>query len=250
MQEENYLVKTKDGSNTLFSKKYNQHFHNIKDGSLSEALNKHIIPALTYHQGKNILNILDICYGLGYNTLASIYYVRKNKLQIKLNIYSVELDFNLVKSLKDFVYPQEFKDLKNIIEDISTKQSYEDENIKIELKILNARTYIKSFPNKFFDIVYQDAFSSEVNPELWTKEYFDDIYRICKEACILTTYSISTKVRLSLYEASFFVYEYLTLDKKISLAFKEAQDKMGILVNLEEKKLRNKEAKALRDDTL
>lgn len=248
MQEENLLVQTKDGSNTLFSKKYNQHFHNVKDGSLSEALNKHIIPALTYHRDKNSLNILDICYGLGYNTLASIYYVRKNKLQIKLNIYSVELDFNLVRSLKDFVYPQEFKDLENIIKDISTKQNYEDENTKIELKILNARTYIKSFPDKFFDIVYQDAFSSEVNSELWTKEYFDDIYRICKDDCILTTYAVSTNIRLSLYEAKFYIYEQLANSKKITLATKGKTNICGKFVDMELKKIRNNSAKALRDN--
>ena len=97
---EDKLVTTNDGSHTLFSLKYNQHFHNTEDGGFSEALHKHIIPAFSHSYNKKELNILDICFGLGYNTFATIYYILKNNLDIKLNIYSPELDFDLIKSLK------------------------------------------------------------------------------------------------------------------------------------------------------
>jgi len=240
------LVRTADGSNTLFSNKYNQHFHNIKDGSLSEALNKHIIPAFTYHKNKKELNILDICYGIGYNSLASVYYVYKNNLDIKLNIYSVELDFDLVKSLKNFAYPKEFEAFKNIINEISTKQKYKDENIKIEVAILNAREYIKNFPKDFFDIVYQDAFSSKVNMELWTKEYFDDIYKICKKSSILTTYAVATAVRLSMCEAGFFIYE-LKERSKSTLALKTKDKINATLIDMKLKKVHNPNTSALYD---
>jgi len=248
LTDKNVLVTTKDGSNTLFSTKYNQHFHNIDDGSLNEALNKHIVPALTYHKDKKELNILDICFGIGYNTLATIYYVLKHQLNIKLNIYSPELDFDLVKSLQNFLYPKEFDNFSNIIKELSLNQKYEDKNIKIEVEILNAREYIKKFPIDFFDIVYQDAFSSEVNYELWTKEYFDDIFQICKEDLVITTYSISSNVRLSLYEAGFYIYEIKLDKKKSTLAFKKNQNKIGKYIDMELKKQRNKEAKALYDN--
>jgi len=244
--QDDILVKTADGSNTLLSNKYKEHFHNIKDGSISEALNKHIIPAFTYHKNKKKLNILDICYGIGYNTLASIYYVYKNNLDIKLNIYSVELNFNLVKSLKNFAYPKEFENLKNIINEISIKQKYEDKNIKIEVAILNAREYIKKFPEDFFDIVYQDAFSSRVNIELWTKEYFDDIYKICKQNSILTTYAVATAVRLSMSEAKFFIYE-LQQRNKITLALKTKNQLNARLIDMKLKKTLNPKASALYD---
>jgi len=240
------LVKTADGSNTLFSNKYNQHFHNIKDGSLSEALNKHIIPAFTYHKNKKELNILDICYGIGYNTLASVYYVYKNSLGVKLNIYSVELDFDLVKSLKNFAYPKEFESFKNIINEISTKQKYKDENFQIEVAILNARKYIKNFPKNFFDIVYQDAFSSKINMELWTKEYFDDIYKICKKSSILTTYAVATSIRLSMHEAGFFIYE-LKQRNKSTLALKTKDNINAKLIDIKLKKVHNPNASALYD---
>ena len=187
----NSLVSTKDGSNTLFSQRYNQHYHNPDDGAIDESLSKHIIPTFTFHlnnQDIKELNILDICFGIGYNTFSTIYYVLKNNLKIKLNIYSPELDGALVKSLDTFLFPKEFDDIKHIINSISKTCKYEDENIKIEVFIGDARDYIKSLPKDFFHIVYQDAFSSEVNFELWTKEYFDDIYKLCKDDCVVSSY--------------------------------------------------------------
>ncbi|OCL88516.1 bifunctional tRNA (mnm(5)s(2)U34)-methyltransferase/FAD-dependent cmnm(5)s(2)U34 oxidoreductase [Aliarcobacter thereius] len=244
---QNILVSTEDGSNTLYSKKYNQHFHNTKDGAINEALNKHIFPAFLYHQNKKELNILDICFGLGYNSFATIFYILENNLDIKINIYSPELDFDLIKSLQNFSYPKEFEKFRNIINELSLNQKYEDEKIKIELFIGDAREVLKTFPNNFFDIVYQDAFSSEVNYELWTKEYFEDIYKISKEDCIITTYAIATPIRLSMYEAGFKIYQDRALNKKISLGFKKEQNSMGKVVNMEWKQVVNKELKALYD---
>ena len=245
------VVTTADGSHTLFSKKYNQHFHNTDEGSLNEALYKHVIPAFTFHKDKKELNILDICFGLGFNTFATIYYCLTNNLNIKLNIYSVELDFDLIKSLKNFSYPKEFKKIKefqNILNDLVNLQKYEDDNIKIEIKIEDARTYISNLPKNLFDIVYQDAFSSDVNFELWTKEYFTDIYSICKSNSILTTYAISTNIRLSMYEAMFFIYELVPIKRKITLAFKTNQNIIGNYIDMELKKSRNKNARALYDN--
>lgn len=241
------VVKTKDGSNTLYSSKYNQHYHNIDEGAIVEALSKHIIPAFEYHENKTELNILDICFGLGYNTLSTIYFIKKHKLNIKANFYSPELDGDLVKSLQKFEYPEEFKDIQDIINCVANTGKYEDEFIKIEVHVGDARDYIQSFKDEFFDVVYQDAFSSDVNMELWTKEYFDDLYKISKPDSIMTTYAIATPVRLSMYEAKYCVYQYAPIKRKNSLCFKYKQDKIGKFVDMELKKERNKDARAIYD---
>ena len=243
----NSLVTTKDGSNTLFSQKYNQHYHNPDDGAIDESLTKHIIPAFTFHMDKKELTILDICFGIGYNTFSTIYYVIKNNLDIKLNIYSPELDGNLVKSLDTFDFPKEFEDIKHIITSVAKTCKYEDNKIKIEVKIGDARDYIKSLPKNTFDIIYQDAFSSDVNFELWTKEYFDDIYKLCKKDCIMSSYAIATPIRLSMNEAGFYIYEHRPVKRKITLAFQQKQELIGKFVDMVLKKERNKEAVALYD---
>lgn len=243
----NSLTSTKDGSNTLFSKLYNQHYHNPDDGAINESLSKHIIPTLSFHKDKKELNILDICFGIGYNTFSTIYYILENNSNIKLNIYSPELDGNLVKSLDTFEFPKEFDSIKHIIKAIAKTCKYEDENIKIEVFIKDARAYIKSLPKDFFHIVYQDAFSSEVNFELWTKEYFDDIYMLCSDDCIVSSYAVATSIRLSQSEAGFCIYEHRPAKRKITLAFKKKQEVIGKFVDMELKKQRNTQALALYD---
>ncbi|QOY54479.1 hypothetical protein HUE87_11480 [Candidatus Sulfurimonas marisnigri] len=194
-----------DGSYTAYSKEYDEHYHSTKDGALHESLVKHVHPAFKIKQHLKEINILDICFGLGFNTLATIYYHKKNSLTCKLNIYSPELDSALIKSLKNFTYPKEFDEFKHIVLKLCETGAYQDETLHVELFVGDAREYIRNFKDKF-DIVYQDAFSPSKNPTLWTKEYFSDIKNTMKKDGILTTYSMALATRLALYENSFNIY--------------------------------------------
>ena len=243
----NSVVSTKDGSNTLFSLKYNQHYHNPDDGAINESLSKHILPTFKFHENKKELKILDICFGIGYNTFSTLYYIIKYNLDIKVSIYSPELDGNLVKSLENFEFPKEFEKIKHIIKEVAKNLKYEDKNIKIEVNIGDARKYIKTLEKKSFDIIYQDAFSSDVNTELWTKEYFDDIYNLCKDDCVMSTYSVATPIRLSMNEAGFYIYEYRPVKRKITLATKIKKDILGKYIDMDLKRERNKDARAIYD---
>ncbi len=242
---------TNDGSKTLFSSKYNQTFHSMQDGALSEALHKHIIPAFTLLNEAKELNILDICFGLGYNTLGTIYYILKNNLNIKVNFFSPEFDEKLIESLKDFDYPKEFDEIKHIIKVLSLDKFYQDDKFKIEIYIGDARKYIKNLTS--IDIVYQDAFSSDTNKELWTKEYFSDIAKTLSKKAIITTYSIATPVRMSLYENNLYIYEYQSIIKKrstIATNFQMMQiDNIELkYIDMERKKLHSPNAIALTDN--
>ena len=199
------LAPSQDGSYTAYSKEYGEHYHSTKDGALRESFKKHIIPAFEHVQERDEVAILDICYGLGFNTLGTILYYRQHAPQKKLRIYSPELDAVLVRSLVHFDYPEEFEPLREIIESLSTEGVYENGTLRIELFLGDAREYVKRFHNHF-DIVYQDAFSPDVNPVLWTKEYFRDIARTIKDNGILTTYSTALKTRLALHQNGFLVY--------------------------------------------
>lgn len=207
---------------------------------------KHVIPALEFHKNKKKLKILDICFGLGYNTFSTINYILENKLNKELQIFSPELDLELIDSLKDFEFPQEFEKISYIIKELLKTKKYKDEKIEIELYIGDAREYIKRL--KDIDIVYQDAFSSEVNSELWTVEYFTDIFSATNEEAVVTTYSIASNVRLSLYEAGFEIYENNPTGKrKQTMAVKNKKDIDAKYIDMKLKQTRNKELKALYD---
>jgi len=238
---------TDDGSMTLFSKEFNEPYHSDKDGALNESIQKHITPAFNnINPFQDTITILDICFGLGYNTFATIYYIKEKKLNYKIHIISPEFDKNLIESLSSFTYPKEFDFLKEIIKEISEKFYYEDENIKIDILLDDARKTLPKITTKF-DIVYQDAFSPAHNPLLWTYEYFRDISKLIKDNGVLTTYSISASVRMALDENGFKLFLYKGDKTRESMV---ASKKMLDLkfIDMELKKIRNREAKSMKDE--
>jgi len=241
-------IKSEDGSYTAYSKEYDEHYHSTKDGALKESYQKHVIPAFKMLEDKNEVSILDICYGLGFNTLCSILYYRENSPKTKLKIYSPELDRTLVHSLENFTYPAEFEDLRDIINAISRDGIYEDEILYIEVFLGDAREYVKRFEDKF-DIVYQDAFSPSSNPILWTREYFSGIKKSMKQSAVLTTYSTALATRIALFENDFLIYlnEGSDFRDATVAAFRELEEFKRI--DVEHKMACNPEAKSLRDES-
>lgn len=232
-----------DGSFTAYSTEFEEHYHSTKDGALHESLCKHVLPALKHTQDKEEISILDICFGLGFNTLATLYALKNS--QQKVHIYSPEFDEDLVRSLVDFTYPDEFKEYKDIIISLARTQKYKSENLNITIFLGDARVFIKD-TNIKFDIVYQDAFSPSTNPMLWTSEYFKDISNLMKEDAILTTYSTALSTRIALEENGLKVYLHkgegfrsATLASKSELEYEK--------VNVEHKMSCNPGVTALKD---
>ena len=139
LRAEKEVVLCEDGTKTLFSKEFNEPYHSTKDGALHESLEKHVKPALALTKDKTQLTILDICFGLGYNTFATLYYIKKHKLSTKVHILSPEFDEGLVHSLATFDYPPEFENIKHIIKAISQDLYYKDEQFRIEILLGDAR---------------------------------------------------------------------------------------------------------------
>ena len=243
------MTLSEDGSYTAYSKEYDEHYHSTKDGALNESLYKHIIPAFEHVRECDEINILDICYGLGFNTLATILYYKEHTPEKKVHIYSPELDASLVKSLTNFSYPKAFEPLREIIDAISETGVYEDERLSIEVFLGDAREYVKRFQDTF-DIVYQDAFSPSTNPVLWTQEYFSDIAHAMKKEGILTTYSTALKTRLALYENGFFVHLNKGENFRNATLASLTQLQVYELVDIEHKIACNPDVKPLSDDDL
>ena len=243
------LILCEDGTHTLYSKEFDEPYHSTKDGALHESLEKHVKPAFSLKSDKERLTILDICFGLGYNTFATLYYIQKNNLTTKVHILSPEFDEGLVHSLDTFDFPPEFASIKAIISEVSKNLYYEDEQFKIEVLIGDARQSIMGLTplKEKIDIVYQDAFSPAHNPLLWTKEWFTDVRAICNDDAILTTYSTAAAIRLGLYENGFYIFvhraEMMRYSTVASLGMLEDLE----YIDMELKKERNPTARSMRD---
>ncbi len=246
-RQDKRTVTTNDGTITLYSSEFDECYHSTNDGALNESLNKHIIPAFKLlDTQKDEINILDICFGLGYNTLATLHYLQNNPIQSKINIFSPEFDKELVVSLKDFDYPNEFTPFLHIIEELSESGFYSDDKLSIEILFGDARETLPKIKSKI-DIVYQDPFSPKKNPLLWTREYFATIKAIASKEVILTTYSSATSIRMGLYENGFLLYETPTKEVRSgTIASLRVLNLKSI--DMELKKSRNPQAHSLRDE--
>ncbi len=241
------LILCEDGTHTLFSKEFNEPYHSTKDGALHESLEKHVKPALSIHKNKCSLTILDICFGLGYNSFATIYYIKKYQLQTKVHILSAEFDEGLIHALATFDYPPEFENIKPIIKAVSENLYYEDEQFKIEILLGDARETVPQIKERI-DVIYQDAFSPAHNPLLWTKEFFSDMAKLCHGDAILTTYSTAAAIRLALYENGFLIFVYYgEMTRYSTIASMKMLEDLEY-IDMELKKIRNPTAQSFKDE--
>ena len=84
---------TLDGSVGLYSASDNDIYHSVY-GALSEAYDKFICPANLneYFEKNNKIEILDICYGIGYNTKSFLNYFLENIYQKKNKTLTANID--------------------------------------------------------------------------------------------------------------------------------------------------------------
>lgn len=240
------VVLTEDGTPTLYSSEFDECYHSTRDGALKESLHKHILPAFTLSEtNQEELVILDVCFGLGYNTLATLLHLKTHPIPARVKIYSPEFDRELVASLERFDYPEAFSPFRHVIASLARTGRYADERIEISILFGDARETIPQIPLPV-DIVYQDPFSPKKNPLLWTREYFADLRRIASEDLILTTYSSATPVRMGLYENGFLLYEAPGSEvRRGTIASLKPLDLAPI--DMELKKERNPSAASLKD---
>jgi len=186
------LVKTKDNSYTFFNEEYQEIYHS-QTGALEEAQKKYIEPLGV----KDNQIILDICFGLGYNTFAAI----ENAKHLK--IIALEKDPKILEDLQRLYIN---KNYNKIIKKVAKDYYYKDENYEIQLILGPAEETIKTV-KEMFDIVFLDPFSPRKNPELWSEEFFKEIYSRMKKGAKLATYSCARKIRENLKTAGFKVID-------------------------------------------
>jgi len=115
---------TRDGSVGLYSKTDEDIYHSVY-GALSEAYDKFVLPANIdeLFMRKREIKLLDICYGIGYNTKAFLNYFLKNisqkknkkKIAHKDNIYTIDTDNILIKNEDKIIKYNYTIDTNNIL---------------------------------------------------------------------------------------------------------------------------------------
>jgi tRNA U34 5-methylaminomethyl-2-thiouridine-forming methyltransferase MnmC len=220
------IVRTEDGSLTLFSEKFNEPYHSLTAGAFREAVEKFCKPCRVEEKAKKgELNLFDVCFGLGYNTVAFLETAFSSNPDVRVSVVGFEFNLGVIEKSLELFWGN-YERWKKIImgalrnkrcENIFLTINYFSPQIKLKIYIGEGREVIKRIHRKyerFADAIFHDPFSPKANPELWTFEFFQKLRDVVKEDGILATYSAASPVRKALWMAGFGVREGVSIGRK------------------------------------
>lgn len=195
------IVETEDGSKTIHIEDLNETYHSIH-GAVQEAFHVFINNGLYFFYNiKKPIKILEIGLGTGLNSFISLLESEKN--QLKINYVGVEKypisaqEFENINYFDDvFKFYPEFENRRSEFYEYYQKMftsEWENEEeispyftlIKVEKDFFELRDYTVNE----FDLVYFDAFGSQVQPDLWEEELLTIVANLTKDSSVITTYA-------------------------------------------------------------
>lgn len=203
---------TKDGSPTLFSERYQQTYHS-KHGSLTES--NHIFLEATgvrnRLQAGDSTRVLEVGLGTGLNFLLTArealvsgtgleYWAFEHTIISTATFASLKLD----TCIQDTGLLDAFSEVLRALADAADDHMHSFAiRPSIQLHVLKGDALNVDLPDARYHAVYQDAFSPDVNPELWSSLFFQRIYATMHPGGRLTTFSVRRLVRDTLTAAGF-----------------------------------------------
>jgi len=197
------IVKTSDGSNTLFVPELDETYHSTH-GALQESLHVFVKEGLQFRSELKEVSILEVGFGTGLNALLS--FIEADKTHKEIQYTSLEafpLDWEVVERLnymnlvQSQAYAEPFKKMHTC-----EWEFYLEISSFFCLRKLKVKLQEVHFENEF-DLIYFDAFAPRVQPDLWTEEIFTSMYKALKPKGVLVTYCAKGTVKRALKAVGF-----------------------------------------------
>lgn len=191
------ILKTKDGSDTVFSKQYNATYHSIH-GAVRESNHVFIENGLRVAISKfDSLSILEIGLGTALNLFLTL-----KELSNKPIRYTAIEKFPLSEDI--------YSNLSYAKEEgfIHVHQLPWNEKIEVKdgfvIKKINA-DFLEFKSKEIYNLVYLDAFAPTTQNELWQVEVLHKIFHMMAPQGILVTYCAKGELKRNLKSVGFIV---------------------------------------------
>jgi tRNA U34 5-methylaminomethyl-2-thiouridine-forming methyltransferase MnmC len=208
---------TDDGSYTFFSEEFGQAFHS-KYGAKEESLFKYAIPTLLAEKAsRGHLRILDICYGLGYNSAAALATIWRSNPDCTVEIIALELDRSVAVSAIEHQILSEWEDpIPQLLAQLVRAELLDTGKLNAELIFGDARQTIQQVIDRGFtaDGIFLDPFSPLACPQLWTVEFIDRVAKCCAFDGIISTYSCAAASRAAMIQAGLSIASITPVGRK------------------------------------
>lgn len=190
------IITTSDGSHTIRNTQLNETYHSIR-GAVQESTHVFINHGLQYfhrHSGQSSVSVLEVGFGTGLNAFLTFQYAMQNGLSVtytSIEPFPLEKEVwsRLNYSRSDEV---NFSRLHDAAWEVAAPlSSY--------FTILKRRTSLQELVvEDQYDVIYFDAFSPSVQPELWSFESLRKCVGRLRKGGIFVTYCAKGQVKRDL----------------------------------------------------
>lgn len=199
------IIDTADGSQTLYLPEMNEHYHSV-NGAITESNHVYLEKGYLFHPSQNP-SVLEIGFGTGLNALLTAISAEKTKRKTHyISIEKYPLSKNITEHLKfgsnisdeacqlfNKIHACKWNETVHISEYFTLVKLEADLTVNDLLNVENC------------DVIYFDAFGPDKQPEMWTPDIFQKIYRATSPNGIFVTYSAKGDVRRSLIASGYFM---------------------------------------------
>jgi tRNA U34 5-methylaminomethyl-2-thiouridine-forming methyltransferase MnmC len=191
---------TGDGSHTLFDALTGEHYHS-SFGALTESTHIFIENGISRVEKQSIA-VFEAGFGTGLNALLTLLWARENNKHVRYT--AIELFPVHPEDIRKLNYPDLMEGSREHFHAIHQTEWGCEKVINEKFIINRIKGDIRNIPPlPMQDIVYYDAFSPSVQPELWTEEILANLFSLLNTGGILVSYCVRGTVKQALRDAGF-----------------------------------------------
>jgi tRNA U34 5-methylaminomethyl-2-thiouridine-forming methyltransferase MnmC len=197
----NQIIKTADGSDTIYVPGLDEHYHSIH-GAVQESTCIFINYGFDFCIA-DPLNIFEVGFGTGLNALLTA--LKSKSGNRVVNYTSVEkypVDEKILGSLNHHLFAgDEGKEIFSLIHSakwntrVNICKNFNLEKINVDFTL--------NPPAGVYDLIYFDAFGPDKQPEMWTKDIIEGIAAATGKNGVFVTYSAKGELKRNLKACGF-----------------------------------------------
>lgn len=219
---------TSDGSYTFFSAEFEQTFHSLR-GAKEEAQEKFIRPCQLAETAKHRsqLKILDICYGLGYNSAAALETIWQINPNCEVILIGLESDRSVLQATTEYhLLDPWLPPIPQLLTTLAQQEVLDSSHFKAQLWVGDARQTIEAVIQQDFraDAIFLDPFSPPQCPQLWSVEFLALVAQCLDDKGRLATYSCAAAMRTALRLAGLYYTSTMGMNRRSTVASWNPQD--------------------------
>ena len=193
------LIKTADGSYTLYVPELDEHYHSIH-GALQEAEHVFIKHGIELFKHQDRIQVLEMGLGTCLNAFLTSRWSLENGKDVRyVGVEAYPVEAEVIGQCLDALGDVEVKE-RSFFTDLSYGQRQALGGFQLEAlhATWNSLSYVKEF-----DLVYYDDFGTRAQAEMWTLEHFSIAFDSLKSGGLLTTYCAKGQVKRDLKSVGF-----------------------------------------------